>query len=331
MKLKTVQDYKQGLLEGKRTALAQAITLIESKAPKHKVIAQQLIKEIYPHTGHSVRIGFTGVPGAGKSTLIDKFGSYLCKNGHSVAVLAVDPSSTLSGGSILGDKTRMELLIKQENAFVRPSPSQGTLGGVHLKTREAIFLCEAAGYNIIFVETMGVGQGEMIVKEMVDFFVLLALTGAGDDLQGIKKGLLEWVNLICVNKADGDNRLKAEVTAKEYESIIGFLHGHSGGWNPQVITTSAYEESSFQDLWKIICDYKEWMNKNDLFYTVRQKQMKAWLQASVNEYLQESFYEHPLVKQKLGDVEKQMMTGDATMAEALEHLIKIYQQAMKEM
>ncbi|TYR82484.1 methylmalonyl Co-A mutase-associated GTPase MeaB [Priestia megaterium] len=327
-KIKDVAGYKEGLLKHDRVVLAQAITLIESQALKHRKVAQELIKEIYPYTGESIRIGFTGVPGAGKSTLIDRFGTYLCNEGHRVAVLAIDPSSTVSGGSILGDKTRMENLSRNPKAFVRPSPSQGTLGGVHRKTREAILLCEAAGYDVIFVETMGVGQGETIVKQMVDVFVLLVLTGAGDELQGIKKGILELADLICVNKADGDNQQKAYATKKEYESVIAFLHGHSAFWVPRVMTTSVYYEKDIMQLWKQVNEFKEWMNMKKLFQQKRNQQLTSWLQAGIHEYLYESFYENDIVKNKLKVITEEMNQGTVTMGEALELVISTHQKAI---
>lgn len=325
-KLKTVSQYKDGLLKENRAALAQAITLIESQAAKHKHLAQQLMKEIYSHTGKSIRIGFTGVPGAGKSTLINAFGTYLCDHGYRVAVLAIDPSSTVSGGSILGDKTRMEQLAKHPRAFVRPSPSQGTLGGVHRKTREAILLCEAAGYDVIFVETMGVGQGEGIVKQMVDVFILLVLTGAGDELQGIKKGILELADLICVNKADGDNRQKAVLTKKEYESVISFLYAHSPNWQPKVLTTSIYEAGDFINLWNHIADYKGWMIQNGQFEKKRGLQLSAWLQSRISDYLYESFYGKQELREALKSVEQHMQKGHLTMEEAFEKIIHQYEQ-----
>lgn len=325
-KLKTVSQYKEGLLGKNRAALAQAITLIESQAAKHKHLAQQLMKEIYSHTGKSIRIGFTGVPGAGKSTLINAFGTYLCDQGYRVAVLAIDPSSTVSGGSILGDKTRMEQLAKHPRAFVRPSPSQGTLGGVHRKTREAVLLCEAAGYDVIFIETMGVGQGEGIVKQMVDVFVLLVLTGAGDELQGIKKGILELADLICVNKADGDNRQKAVLTKKEYESVISFLYAHSSSWQPRVLTTSVYETGDLISLWNHILDYKSWLIQNERFEQKRGLQLSSWLQSRIADYLYESFYGKQELRDTLKDVDQRMQKGDITMEEAFETIIHQYKQ-----
>ena len=226
----TLDDYERGILEGNRMILSRAITLIESNAPKHFDPAQELVQRVLPHTGGAIRVGITGVPGVGKSTFIEALGCTLCQEGHKVAVLAVDPSSSVSGGSILGDKTRMEYLTREPRAFIRPSPSSGTLGGVTRKSRETLLLCEAAGYDVILVETVGVGQSETTVRSMVDFFMVLVLTGAGDDLQGIKKGIIELADAIVVNKADGDNRRKALVTRADYEQILHYLRPATEGW-----------------------------------------------------------------------------------------------------
>ena len=226
----SVDEYVKGILACDRMILARAITLIESNAPKHFELGQEIIQKILPYTGKAVRVGITGVPGAGKGTFIEALGNLLCDRGKKIAVLAVDPSSHVSGGSILGDKTRMEQLVKQPNAFIRPSPSGGTLGGVTRKSRETLLLCEAAGFDTILVETVGVGQSETTVRSMVDFFLVIALTGAGDDLQGIKKGVIETADAILVNKADGDNKRKAMVARSEYEQVLHYLRPAAGGW-----------------------------------------------------------------------------------------------------
>ena len=242
---------------GNRTSLAKAITLIESSNATHKEHAQKLLQELLPHTGNSIRIGITGVPGAGKSSFIEEFGTMLCEMGKRVAVLAIDPSSSLSGGSILGDKTRMEELVRQPNAFVRPSPSAGTLGGVHKKTRETMLLCEAAGYDVILIETVGVGQSETYVRGMVDFFLLLVLTGAGDELQGMKKGIMELADGIVVHKADGDNVRPARKTVQEYKQILHFLQPATPGWMSTSLAVSSLEKTGLQETWDMICEFEK--------------------------------------------------------------------------
>jgi LAO/AO transport system kinase len=254
---RSTADIISGIHKGVRSDLAQAITLVESNATRHFHKSQEIIQEIMPSTGHSVRIGISGVPGAGKSTFIEAFGLYLCEQGHKVAVLAVDPSSSKTGGSILGDKTRMEQLARHPQAFIRPSPSSGTLGGVHRKTRESILLCEAAGYDVILVETMGVGQGEFVVRDMVDFFMLLVLTGAGDELQTMKKGIMELPDLVVVNKSDGDNLAKAKKAKHEYNTILHFLKPYTDGWTTSAVTASALKETGIEDIWQLIQQFEE--------------------------------------------------------------------------
>ncbi|WP_239421742.1 methylmalonyl Co-A mutase-associated GTPase MeaB [Bacillus sp. CGMCC 1.16541] len=326
-KSKTTEQFVEAILRQDRAALAQGITLIESNAKKHFMQAQQLVKAIYPYSGKSIRIGITGVPGAGKSTFIESLGMYLCRKGHKVAVLAIDPSSTLSGGSILGDKTRMDELSKEKNAFIRPSPSQGKLGGVHRKTRETIFLCEAAGFDIIIVETVGVGQGETIVKDMVDVFLLLALTGAGDDLQGIKKGIIELADIICINKADGENRKKAEMTKVEYEGFLHFLQPNTIGWNPRVITCSALYNEKIDELWQCVKQYELFFKSNGVFGTNRQKQMTKWLEAMIADYLHASFYGNEQIKELMNTIELEIIEGNQTVSEAVERLISSYEKS----
>ena len=240
----TVDDYVNGILKHDRTILARTITLIESNSPKHISLAQEVIKRLLPHTGESIRIGITGVPGAGKSTFIESFGNYLIEKNFKVAVLAIDPSSSITKGSVLGDKTRMETLSRNENCFIRPSPSSGILGGVTRKTRETTLICEAAGFDVILIETVGVGQNEITVRSMVDFFLLMKIAGAGDELQGIKKGVIELADAIFINKADGDNKLRADIAREEFSRALHYLKSPTDGWTPKVITGSAINNLS---------------------------------------------------------------------------------------
>ncbi|MDP4290279.1 MAG: methylmalonyl Co-A mutase-associated GTPase MeaB, partial [Bacteroidota bacterium] len=253
----SVDEYVDGILKGNRIILSQAITLVESSLHAHKILAQQIIERCLPYSGNSFRIGITGVPGVGKSTFIEAFGTYLTSMGHKLAVLAIDPSSSRSRGSILGDKTRMEDLSIDPNAFIRPSPSAGSLGGVARKTRESIILCEAAGFDIIFIETVGVGQSETAVHSMVDFFLLLMLAGAGDELQGIKRGIMEMADAIVINKADGDNLLKAQTAKVEYQNALHLFPTAESGWNPEVETMSARKKEGMDRVWDIIQRYRE--------------------------------------------------------------------------
>ena len=248
----TIDDYVEGVLAGDRMKLSRAITMVESNAPKHYTMAQDIVQRLLPYTGKAIRVGITGVPGAGKSTIIEALGTKLCQQGHKVAVLAVDPSSSVTGGAILGDKTRMEQLAKEPNAFIRPSPAGGTLGGVTRKSRETMLLAEAAGYDIILVETVGVGQSETTVRSMVDFFLVVVLTGAGDDLQGVKKGVIELADAILVNKADGDNLQKALLTRADYEQILHYLMPATEGWTTKAYTCSAYTGEGIQEIWDVV-------------------------------------------------------------------------------
>lgn len=272
------------LLQGNRRSLAKAITLTESKLERHRDEAQALLEQILPHTGKSIRIGITGIPGVGKSTFIEAFGLHLIRQGHKVAVLAVDPSSPITGGSILGDKTRMEVLSQQENAFIRPSPSGGALGGVAQKTREAMLLCEAAGYDVIIVETVGVGQSEYEVAGMVDFFLVLMLPNAGDELQGIKKGILELADAIAVNKADGSNRNLAQQTQRHYQNALGILQ-HNSFWRPEVMLCSALEGGNIDAIWQMISKFKQKSTEVGHFERNRALQNKEWMWRLVHELI----------------------------------------------
>ncbi len=281
-----------GILAGDIADLSRAITLVESTNPSHLAKANDIISACLPHANQSVRIGITGVPGVGKSTFIEAFGKYLTGLGKKVAVLAVDPSSSISHGSILGDKTRMEELVKDPNAFIRPSASGETLGGVARKTRETIILCEAAGFDTIIIETVGVGQSETAVHSMVDFFLLLKIAGAGDELQGIKRGIMEMADAIVINKADGDNIAKAKLAKTEFNRALHLFPAKRSGWIPKVTTCSAYEKTGIDDVWQTISDYLELVKTNQYFEEKRQSQSQYWMMETINEQLKNHFYQH---------------------------------------
>ncbi|TKC19831.1 methylmalonyl Co-A mutase-associated GTPase MeaB [Robertmurraya kyonggiensis] len=323
----SVEELFSGVLSGERKSLARAITLIESNAEHHFKQAQELLHLLLPHSGKALRIGITGVPGAGKSTFIEAFGSYLCSLGMKVAVLAVDPSSKISGGSILGDKTRMEQLARNPRAFIRPSPSSGKLGGVHRKTRETMLICEAAGFDVILIETVGVGQSEVIVREMVDFFMLLVLTGAGDELQGMKKGIMELADGICINKADGDNKRNAEKTMKEYNQILHFLQPATKGWGTKAYTCSALYEEGIKNVWNTVKDFEETTKKSGVFAERRRAQTKEWLRAMIIDQLQTDFFYHPVVKDLLPKFENEAIAGSTTVTAAVASLFEKYFEA----
>lgn len=319
-----IDELFSGLAAGDRMHLSRAITLIESNAPRHEKLAGDLLQRLLPYTGNSVRIGITGVPGAGKSTFIETFGSMLCNLGHRVAVLAVDPSSSVRGGSILGDKTRMEQLSRHPNAFIRPSPSGGTLGGVHRKTRETILACEAAGYDVILVETVGVGQSEGIVRGMVDFFMMLAITGAGDELQGMKKGIMELVDAIVVNKADGDNVERAKKTAREFNQILHFVQPPTEGWTPRALTCSSLTGTGMKEIWEMILKFKEETKSSGVFESRRKSQAKDWLHSLINERLQKIFFEHEEIKKLLPRMEQGVMDDRITVTKACDQLFSAF-------
>ncbi len=326
----SVDDYVEGILNHDKTRLARAITLIESNSKKHLALAQEVIKEILPHTGKSIRIGISGVPGAGKSTFIEKFGLYLLSLDYKVAVLAIDPSSSVTKGSILGDKTRMELLSREQNCFIRPSPSGGSLGGVTRKTRESILLCEAFGYDVILVETVGVGQNEVTVRDMVDFFLLLQIAGAGDELQGIKKGVIEISDAIVVNKADGDNISKAKLAQGEYLTALHYIAPSTPGWKSQAFTCSALTGQGLPEIWKIIRKFKEVTSKNGFFDKRRNKQILSWVDSMIKEYLISNFYHNGEIKSAMPQVESNLLSGDITPTNAVEYLLNIYQNKAQE-
>ncbi len=319
-----IAELTEGILAGDRGRLARAITLIESNAEHHFQAAQKLLHELLPHSGKAIRIGITGVPGAGKSTFIEAFGTFLCSIGMKVAVLAVDPSSSISGGSILGDKTRMEQLSRNPKAFIRPSPSAGKLGGVHRKTRETITLCEAAGFNVILVETVGVGQSEVLVRDMVDFFMLLVLTGAGDELQGMKKGIMELADAVLVNKADGENKQLAVKTEAEYNRILHFLQPATKGWQTRAATCSAIYQEGMKDIWKTIQTFEHTTKKSGVFENRRRAQTKEWIYAMIVDQLQFSFFNHQDVKPLLPQMENEVIAGVRTATSAVEELFHAY-------
>ncbi|WP_417899706.1 methylmalonyl Co-A mutase-associated GTPase MeaB [Bacillus haimaensis] len=321
---RSTEEIVSGVKAGIRSDLAQAITLVESNAARHFSKSQDILQELMPDTGKSVRIGISGVPGAGKSTFIEAFGLYLCSLGKKVAVLAVDPSSTRTGGSILGDKTRMEQLARHPQAFIRPSPSSGTLGGVHRKTRESILLCEAAGFDVILVETVGVGQSEAIVRDMVDFFLLLVLTGAGDELQGMKKGIMELVDAIVVNKADGENAAKARKTAEEYKQILHFLQPATEGWETKAFTCSALYDIGIVQTWNTIIEFLETTTASGEFDKRRNEQKKTWLYTSVKRQLEMMFFQNNEVKKQLPVMEEEIQEDRISVSAAVKQLMEIY-------
>jgi LAO/AO transport system kinase len=320
----SVEQLTEGVLRQDRATLARAITLIESQAAKHYEVAQQLLQRVLPHTGSSIRIGISGVPGAGKSTFIEAFGLYLCEKGYKVAVLAVDPSSSVSGGSILGDKTRMEQLSRHPNAFIRPSPSGGTLGGVHRKTRETMLLCEAAGFDVILIETVGVGQSEIIVRSMVDFFLLLVLTGAGDELQGMKKGIMEIADAILVNKADGSNLPLAKKTKEEYNQLLHFLQPATKGWETRAYTCSALTGDGIEDVWKVIQRFVESTKESNVFFERRKEQAIEWMYTMIHDRLHTTFFQHPRIQELLPDAEQSVKEGTDTVTSVVDRLFSTF-------
>lgn len=320
-KIPDLSVFKNEIIAQNRTILAQAITLIESNAEKHFEIAQNLITELLPYSGKSIRIGITGSPGAGKSTFIETFGTALCNSGHKVAVLAIDPSSTISRGSILGDKTRMENLARHKNAFIRPSPSAGNLGGVARKTRETIILCEAAGFDIIIIETVGVGQSEITVRSMVDFNLLLLLPLAGDELQGIKKGTVEIADALVINKADGDNLIKANITKENYKQALHYLYPTNSFWITKVVTCSALNETGINEIWEMINEYTNIAKENNYFEILRINQQKEWFKYLIEEELKARFYNSDKIKSLISTTEKRIIESDISPTKASKELI----------
>lgn len=314
----------EGIINGDRSLLSRGITLVESSLVKDKEIAKEIIQGCLPHSGNSLRIGITGVPGVGKSTFIETFGNYLIKKGKKVAVLAIDPSSKRSKGSILGDKTRMESLSTNENAFIRPSASAGTLGGVARKTREAIILCEAAGFDIILIETVGVGQSETAVAQIVDFFLLLMLAGGGDELQGIKRGIMEMADLLVINKADGDNIKKAQLAKREYENALHLFPALENNWIPKVQTASALKADGIEEVWETIMSYLTLTKDNGHFVSKRTGQSGEILKESIESALLDSFFGQEEIKTQLDQINKQIKSGNLSPYDAADNLLKVY-------
>lgn len=309
-------DYAKGIRAGDVTVLAQAITLIESTSARHAATAADLLRLLLPHRDRTVRIGITGVPGVGKSTFIEAFGLYLCETGHRVAVLAVDPTSAISGGSILGDKTRMENLSRHPSAYIRPSPSGGALGGVTRKTRETITLCEAAGYDVILVETVGVGQSEIAVRSMTDFFLLLALTGAGDDLQGIKKGIMEMADGIAVTKADGDNVIAAEQLRLELLQVMHFLTPATPGWKPEVLTCSSVKGHGIDGVWAMMEKFRAEMQSSGEWLRRRMDHVRVGVMDFAREQVIAALYQSGAVAADLDSFSRCVGEGTMTMRDA---------------
>lgn len=321
----TPGEYTEQILKGNITVLSQAVTLLESQKLEHQAVAQEVIEKCLPYSGNSVRIGITGVPGAGKSTSIDAFGMHLLHDRQKkLAVLAIDPSSERSKGSILGDKTRMEELSREQDAFIRPSPSAGSLGGVARKTRETIILCEAAGFDTVFVETVGVGQSETAVHSMVDFFLLIQLAGTGDELQGIKRGIMEMADGIIVNKADGNNIDKANLAAAQYRNALHLFPMPPSGWSPKVMTYSGYYKMGIAEIWDMVYEYMDFTKANGYFEYRRNSQAKYWMYESINEQLRDAFYNSPEIEKELITKEKQVLNSEISSFVAAKQMLDIY-------
>ena len=317
------EEYAQGVLCGDRSLLAQTITVVESDAPGRIAEAQAVLALLLPHTGRSVRIGITGVPGAGKSSLIETFGTWLCRQGKKVAVLAVDPSSSVSHGSILGDKTRMEQLAREPGAFIRPSPSGGALGGVARKTRESILVCEAAGYDVILVETVGVGQSEIAVRSMVDFLLLLTITGGGDDLQGMKRGSLELADAVTVAKADGDNLTRAQVTRRMLQDSLHYFAQPTPGWSARALTCSARTADGVSALWSAVEEFLGVTRENGALLERRRRQNLAWAQSMIEEALRSRFFHQPKVAARRAAWEESILAGSIPVTAAVRELLAL--------
>ena len=320
----SASEFLIGILKGDISMLSQAVTLVESSLPEHQLIAQEVIEKCLPYAGKSIRLGITGVPGAGKSTFIEALGMDLIRSGHKLAVLAIDPSSERSKGSILGDKTRMEELSVAKNAFIRPSPSSGSLGGVARKTRESIILCEAAGFDTIFVETVGVGQSETAVHSMVDFFLLIQLAGAGDELQGIKRGIMEMADGIAINKCDGTNVDKAAVAKAQYQNALHLFHPHESGWTPEAITCSSIDKNGIPEIWNMVERYIEFVKKNNFFEYKRNEQSKYWMYETINEQLKSHFYQNQDIQNQLIESEKKVLSNELSSFVAAKKMLDKY-------
>ena len=325
----SVAEFVEGIVKGDITILSRAVTLVESVRPEHQAVAQEVIEKCLPYSGNSIRVGISGVPGAGKSTSIDVFGLHVLEKGGKLAVLAIDPSSERSKGSILGDKTRMEQLSVHPNSFIRPSPSAGSLGGVARKTRETIILCEAAGFDKIFVETVGVGQSETAVHSMVDFFLLIQLAGTGDELQGIKRGIMEMADGIVINKADGSNIDKAKLAAAQFRNALHLFPAPDSGWTPQVLTYSGFYNLGVKEIWDMIYQYIDFVKENGYFEYRRNEQSKYWMYESINEQLRDSFYHNAKIESMLSEKEQQVLGGNLTSFVAAKTLLDTYFDELK--
>ena len=326
----SVEEYVEGILQGNISILSQAVTLIESALPDHQKTAQRVLEKCLPYAGKSIRLGITGVPGAGKSTFIEALGMHLIDCGKRLAVLAIDPSSERSKGSILGDKTRMEELSRAKNAFIRPSPSAGSLGGVARKTRETVVLCEAAGFDTIFIETVGVGQSETAVHSMVDFFLLIQIAGAGDELQGIKRGIMEMADGIAINKADGNNIDKANLAKAQIQNALHLFPKPKSDWSPQTLTCSAVTKDGIENVWNMVCKYVDFVRKNGYFDHRRSEQSKYWMYETINESLRNSFYNNVKIQKLLPEYEQKILNNEiSSFIAAKELLEKNYPQPPK--
>lgn len=323
-KLLSEDEYVAGIIAGNTSILSQAITLVESSRADHRIVAQKIITRCLTKAVKSMRIGITGVPGAGKSTFIEAFGGLITAKGHKLAVLAIDPSSEKSKGSILGDKTRMETLCNDPNAFIRPSPSSGSLGGVAQKTRESIILCEAAGYDVIFIETVGVGQSETAVHSMSDFFLLLMLAGAGDELQGIKRGIMEMSDLIAITKSDGNNIEKATLAKALYKNALHLFPPTESGWVPTALTTSSVTKEGLDQVLEKILEYFKLAHETGYYLTKRREQSRFWMYETIQEDLKNHFFENEAIKQNILDYENKVLHGKVSSFVAANELMKLY-------
>jgi LAO/AO transport system kinase len=320
----SVADYVEGVRASDPAVLARAITLVESTNPEHRRLAHRVVLELLPDSGRAHRVGITGVPGVGKSTFIDQLGVDLTSSGHRVAVLAVDPTSSRTGGSILGDKTRMERLAVDPSAFIRPSPAGATLGGVTRATRETILVCEAAGYDVVLVETVGVGQSETVVADMVDFFLVLMIAGAGDDLQGIKKGVLELADMVAINKADGENRTRAELAAADYRSALHLIRPASPTWTPPVLTCSGLTDEGLDELWAQIEVHREKLSATGELEERRRGQQVRWMWSMLDDRLRDDLRGRPEVTERIGELEAKVRRGELTASMAVDDVWELY-------
>jgi len=325
----TTEQYVEGILDGNITILSQAITLVESLLPESYEQAQEIIEKCLPYSGNSVRVGITGVPGAGKSTFIEAIGNMVTGLGHKLSVLAIDPSSERSKGSILGDKTRMETLVHNPDVFIRPSPSAGSLGGVARKTRETCLLCEAAGFDVIFIETVGVGQSETAVHSMVDMFLLLQIAGAGDELQGIKRGIMEMADMIAITKADGNNTANAAYARSHYVNALNLFPMPESGWKPRVLTCSSREKTGLTEIWTGVEDFIRFTKMNGFFINNRHRQLKYWMYETINEELKEHFYTNEAVSSVIPSIEKDVLEKKISSFVAARRLFDIYMETLK--